>query len=217
MKVELWEDIVCSWCGIANERMNQALGRFGDREGLEFTHRSFRLLPELPEGEGVNFAEHMGKTRGITMEKAEEMTAPLKQLAREVGLEEYHVTDNDIGNTTLTHEFLAWASAQGKQNEAWTLLFRAHFGERVAIWSIDDLVPFADQLGLVAADARRSLEAREYRAQVEGDHAEAVALGSRGVPFLVIDRKYGISGAQKVDIIVDALEKAWAERETSAA
>ncbi|QIK84071.1 DsbA family protein [Sanguibacter sp. HDW7] len=216
MKVELWEDIVCSWCGIADERMKRALEIFGDREGLEFTHRSFRLLPELQEGEGVDFVDYMSAARGITKAMADEMVAPLQQLAREVGLAEYHVTDNEIGNTTLTHEFLAWASAQGRQNEAWSLLFHAHFGDRAPIWSIDDLVPFAERLGLDSAEARRSLEAREYRAQVEGDHAEAVALGSRGVPFLVIDRKYGLSGAQKVDVIVDALETAWAERGASA-
>lgn len=217
MKVELWEDIVCSWCGIANERVNQALERFGERDGLEFVHRSFRLMPEMPEGHSVDIVEHMDKAGGFTEEQGAQMVTMLQQLAREVGLTAYHVGDNQVGNTTLVHEFLAWASAQGKQNDAWDLLFRAYFGERAAIWSIDDLVPFAHKLGLDSAAARRSLEAREYRAQVEGDHAEAIALGSRGVPFLVIDRKYGISGAQSVDVIVNALETAWAERENSAA
>lgn len=213
MRVELWEDIVCSWCGIANERVNEAMARFGREDEVEFVHRSFRLLTDLPEGTGVNFTDYMTTQRGISMTEAEQMAAPLQQLAREVGLPEYHVTDNDIGNTTLTHEFLAWASEQGKQNAAWDMLFRAHFVDRAAIWTIDDLVPFAEKLGLEAASARRALETRQYTSQVEGDHNEALALGSRGVPFLVIDRKYGISGAQKVNIIVDALEKAWSERE----
>lgn len=217
MKVELWEDVVCSWCGIANERVNQALERFGHRDEVDFVHRSFRLLPNLPEGEAVNFVEHMESSRGISQAEAEQMAAPLQGLAREVGLPEYHVTDNDIGNTTPAHEFLAWASDQGKQNEAWDLLFRAHFVKRAPIWTVDDLVPFAEQLGLDAADARRALESRQYRGRVESDHNEALALGSQGVPFLVIDRKYGISGAKKVDIIVDALEKAWAERQAVSA
>lgn len=217
MKVELWEDIMCPWCGIANERMNQALERFANRDGLEFMHRSFRTMPERPEGQSVDSAEYMNQAPGITQEMADGMVVTLQQLAGEVGLSAYHVADNKIGNTTLAHEFLAWATTKGKQNDAWDLLFRAYFGERAAIWSVDDLAPFADQLGLDSAEARHALETREYRTRVEGDHAEAVALGSRGVPFLVIDRKYGISGAQTVDTIVDALEKAWAERETSAA
>lgn len=127
------------------------------------------------------------------------------------------MADNKIGNTTLAHEFLPWATAQGKQNDAWNLLCHACFGERAAIWTADALAVFAERLGLDSAEARRSLEAREYRAQVEGHHAEALVLSSRGVPFLVVDHKYGISGAQAVDVIVDVLEKALAERETSAA
>lgn len=214
MKVELWEDIVCSWCGIANERMNQALARFEHADEVEFVHRSFRLLPHLPEGESENFVEHMRSQRGLTSAEVDQMAAPLQKVAREVGLAEYHVTDNRIGNTTLAHEFLAWASEQGKQNEAWDLLFRAHFVDMAPVWTVDDLVPFADQLGLDPTDARRALESREYTSRVESDHDEALALGSQGVPFLVIDRKYGISGAKKVDILVDALNKAWAERET---
>lgn len=213
MKVELWEDIVCSWCGIANERVNQAMERFGHADEVEFVHKSFRLMPDFTEGEGVNFTEMMHQHRGMTPEQATQMVEPLQALAREVGLPAYHVADNDIGNTTLAHEFLAWASAQGKQNQAWDLLFRAHFVEKAALWTIDDLVPFATQLGLDPEDARRALESREYRSRVEADHNEAVALGSQGVPFLVIDRKYGISGAQSVDVIVDTLEKAWADRQ----
>lgn len=215
MKIELWEDIVCSWCGIANERVNEALRRFGREDEVEFVHRSFRLIDDLPEGESVNFTEFMMAQRGITIEQVEQMAAPLQTLAVEVGLPEYHVTDNNIGNTTLTHEFLAWASDQGKQNEAWDLLFREHFVKQTPIWSIDDLVPFAQNLGLDPESARQALEARTYKNQVENDHNEALALGSRGVPFLVIDRKYGISGAQKVELILDALENAWSEKEAA--
>lgn len=213
VKVELWEDLVCSWCGIANERVNQALAQFEHRDDIEFVHRSFRLMPDMPEGESVNFVELMRTQRGVTPEQAEQMVAPLAQLSREVGLPEYHVADNDLGNTTLAHEFLAWASAQGRQNEAWDMLFRAHFVDRAPLWSVDDLVPFAERLELDPAEGRRVLEARQFTAQVEGDHREAAALGAQGVPFLVVDRKYGISGAQKVEIIIDALNRAWAERQ----
>lgn len=214
MKVELWEDLVCSWCGIANERVNQAMERFEHADKVEFVHRSFRLMPDHPEGTSVDFVDHIQTQRNVTLEQAKQMVAPLQRLAVEVGLPAYHVIDNQLGNTTLAHEFLAWASDQGKQNEAWDMLFRAHFVEMAALWTIDDLAPFATDLGLDEAEARRALENRQYKTQVENDHHEAIALGTQGVPFLVIDRKYGISGAQKVDIIVDALNKAWAERES---
>jgi predicted DsbA family dithiol-disulfide isomerase len=41
----------------------------------------------------------------------------------------------------------------------------------------------------------------------------AQALGANGVPFFVIDRRYGISGAQPAEAITQVLERAWAEAE----
>lgn len=213
MKIELWEDVVCSWCGIANERVNQALEQFGHADEVELLHRSFRLLSDMPEGQSMNTVDLLSSQRGVPAAQGQQLLG----LAKEVGLERYHVVDNHVGNTTLAHEFLAWASAQGSQNEAWDLLFREYFGNRAPLWKVDDLVPFAERLGLDAEAARQALESREYRDQVEADHNEVLALGANGVPFLVIDRKYGIAGAQRVELIVEALQKAWAERQVVAA
>lgn len=214
VKVELWEDIVCPWCGIANERTNQALAQFEHSDEVEFVHRSFRLVTDMPDGESLESFQYLRDRKGMTREAADQSSAHLKELAREVGFDEYHSTDNQIGNTTLAHEFLAWASEQGKEREAWDLVYREYFTERAPIWTVDDLVGFAEPLGLDPAAAREALDARTYRAQVVADHDEAVELGARGVPLLVIDRKYGVSGAQSVDAIVAALEKAWSERES---
>lgn len=216
MKVELWEDVVCSWCGIANERVNQALQRFAHSDEVELVHRSFRLLSDMPLGQSMSTVDLM-RSRGGSAEQLNQTSQMLLGLAKEVGLERYYVADNQVGNTTLAHEFLAWASAQGLQNEAWDLLFREYFGNKAPLWTVDDLVPFAERLGLDAAAARQALESGQYRQQVEDDHNDMVALGSRGVPFLVIDRTYGVSGAQRIELIVEALDKAWAEREGVAA
>ncbi|MFB7892798.1 DsbA family protein [Microbacterium sp. NPDC056044] len=213
VKVEMWADIVCSWCGIANERVNEAVRRFSENGQVELQHRSFRLLPDLPDGQGYDFAEYMSSQRGIDTAQIDQMAQRVEAIAHEDGIAEYHVADNSIGNTTLAHEFLAWATDQGRHQAAWDLLFRANFGEKADIWTVDELAAFASRLGLDENGARAALTDRRYRAQVESDHQEAVSLGSRGVPFLVIDRKYGISGAQPVDVIVDALARAWNERE----
>lgn len=217
MKIELWEDVVCSWCGIANERVNQALQQFGHADEVELVHRSFRLLSDMPDGQSMNTVDLLSSQRGVPAAQAQQMGQQLLGLAKKVGLERYHVVDNQVGNTTLAHEFLAWASAQGRQNEAWDLLFREYFGNRAPLWTVDYLVPFAEHLGLEAEAARQALDSREYRDQVEADHDEVLALGASGVPFLVIDRKYGISGAQRVELIVEALQKAWSERQAVAA
>ncbi|MEN2738685.1 DsbA family oxidoreductase [Microbacterium sp. X-17] len=215
MKVELWEDIVCSWCGIMNERVNTAVARFAHRDELELQHRSFRLLPELPDGVGYDFAEFFAAQRGTPRAESERMAAQIEEIAHADGIPRYHVAGNSIGNTTLAHEFLAYASAEGAHQRAWDTLFRANFGDKAELWTVDDLLAFAAPLDLDEAGAREALESRRFRAQVEADHAEAQALGARGVPFLVVDRKYGMSGAQSVDTILELLDQAWAERDAT--
>ena len=51
-----------------------------------------------------------------------------------------------------------------------------------------------------------------YADAVRSDEAEARALGISGVPFFVVDRKYGVSGAQPADQLLAVLERAWSER-----
>ena len=72
----------------------------------------------------------------------------------------------------------------------------------------DTLVRLAAEVGVPEAETRRVLESDAYAAEVEADIAEAHALGVNGVPFFVIDRRYGISGAQPADLFLQALETA---------
>lgn len=51
-----------------------------------------------------------------------------------------------------------------------------------------------------------------YAAEVRQDEREAAELGARGVPFFVLDRTYGVSGAQPVEVFTRALTQAWGER-----
>ena len=48
----------------------------------------------------------------------------------------------------------------------------------------------------------------DYGDAVDADEATARALGVTGVPFFVIDRRYGISGAQPIEVIRETLERA---------
>lgn len=55
------------------------------------------------------------------------------------------------------------------------------------------------------------LESDDYLADVRADEAEARALGIQGVPFFVVDRRYGVSGAQPAELLLGVLREAWTE------
>ncbi len=65
--------------------------------------------------------------------------------------------------------------------------------------------------GLDGVRVDEVLGSREFEADVHADVEQAQAYGATGVPFFVIDQKYGVSGAQPAEVFTQVLEKAWAE------
>jgi len=94
-------------------------------------------------------------------------------------------------------------------------LYRAYFSEQRSLFDTNSLVTLADEAGLDADEARRVLEGDAYAQEVAADLSEARMLGISGVPFFVIDDRYGVSGAQAVAVFRQALAHAWANRVTA--
>ena len=72
-------------------------------------------------------------------------------------------------------------------------------------------MPFAVEVGLDETEVRAALADRRYLPAVHADAATAQALGATGVPFFVVDRKYGAAGAQPAELLLQILERAWAD------
>ena len=87
-------------------------------------------------------------------------------------------------------------------------LYRAHFTERRSIFEHASLAALAADAGLDGEEARRVLSDDVYAAAVAADVAEARRLGVNGVPFFVLDGRFGVSGAQPVDTFLAALDRA---------
>ena len=67
------------------------------------------------------------------------------------------------------------------------------------------------EVGLNADEASAALEGDAFADEVRTDEELAIKLGITGVPFFVVNRKYGISGAQPVKTFLEIFEKAWAD------
>jgi predicted DsbA family dithiol-disulfide isomerase len=115
-------------------------------------------------------------------------------------------------NTARGHQLVHFAKAYDKQVEAKERLFRAYFVEGRNLASIEEIADLAAEIGLDRPDVVRSLEADEFLPDVRADEQRAREYGITGVPFAVIDGRYGVSGAQDPAVFAQALEQAWNER-----
>ena len=208
MKIEFWSDIVCPYCGLMDHRLHQVQERFEHGAELEVIHRSFQLHPDLPR-EGITQRD-LFTAAGVPVEVGVRTIRQIEASAKADGLTPYYALERTLGPTDYAHELLAYATEQGRGNEIWSAMFRAHFGEPRALWTLDAVLRFADEVGLEGA--AEVLESRKYRAQVDADQREAERLGAHGMPFIVLDERYAIPGAIGTDELLAVVTKAWNER-----
>jgi predicted DsbA family dithiol-disulfide isomerase len=123
----------------------------------------------------------------------------------------YRLEDQQSGNTLLAHELLHLAAEKGLGGEAEERLFRAYFEEGRPVFDVDSLAALAAEIGLDDGEVRTALADHRYRPAVQEDVATAHALGATGVPFFVVDRRYGAAGAQPAELLLQVLERAWAD------
>ncbi|WP_327427762.1 DsbA family oxidoreductase [Streptomyces sp. NBC_01236] len=213
MRVEIWSDIACPWCYVGKARFEKALDAFPHRDDVEVVHRSFELDPGRAKNDIQPVIKMLTKKYGMSEAQAQAGEENLGAQAAAEGLA-YRTRDRDHGNTFDMHRLLHFAKEQGRQDELIGLLYKANFAEERTVFADDErLVELAVAAGLDADAARGVLaDPKAYADDVRADEREAAELGANGVPFFVLDRKYGVSGAQPAEVFAQALTQAWGER-----
>ncbi|MBB1148986.1 DsbA family oxidoreductase [Myroides sp. NP-2] len=211
MKVEIWSDVMCPFCYVGKKHFENAVEQLPFKDKIEVEWKSFQLDPTLPvEGASESTLEYLVKRKGMPKEQIEGMMDHLQQAGSAVGIN----FRQDIAipvNTFRSHRLIHFAQQHGKGNEMKEVLFFAHFTEGKNIGDIEVLTTLATEIGLPKEEVLALLQSEDQTQEVRNDIEEAQTLGISGVPFFVIDRKYGISGAQPIDTLAEALTQAFEE------
>jgi predicted DsbA family dithiol-disulfide isomerase len=210
MKVEIWSDVVCPWCYVGKRRFESALARFEHKADVEIRWRSFELDPGAPAVRDGDPVQRLADKYGMTRARAQAMNDQLTGLAAAEGLE-YHLDKARSGNTFDAHRLLHLAAAHGRQDDVKERFLRGYFIESQPIGDHDTLARLAIDAGLDAAQVRDVLASNRFADDVRADEEQAAAYGISGVPFFVVDERYGISGAQPADVILTTLQHAYTE------
>ena len=211
MNVEIWSDIACPWCYVGKRRFEAALASFEHRDDITVTWRSFELDPSAPREREGDRDDHLARKYGMTREQAAQMHAQMTEVAAGDGLD-FRFDLARSGNTFDAHRLVHLAAAHGLQDAMKERLFRAHLGEGELMGDHDALTRMAIEVGLPEDEVRDTLATDRYAAEVREDERTASGLGISAVPFFVADRKFGASGAQPPEVLLEFLRRAWAER-----
>jgi predicted DsbA family dithiol-disulfide isomerase len=206
VQIEIWSDVVCPWCYLGTRRLQTAVAELGIAD-VDVVHRAFQLDPTADPNTTVETTAMLAAKYGLTRGRAEAMQREMEQRAAEAGLE-YHLAGQHSGNTRKAHRLLRFALEQGRQEPMVERLFQAYFTEGRSVFDDASLAALAADVGLDAAEVAAVLASDRYAAEVDADIAQARTYGVTGVPFTVIDRRFGVPGAQPVDTYRQVLERA---------
>ncbi len=211
LQLDVWSDIACPWCYVGKRRLEAAIA---DYDGEVTVHwRSFQLDPSARAeySADVSYVERLARKYGRSRAEAQGMIDGMTQTAAGEGLD-FHFEKIRAGNTFDAHRALHFAHAHGKQGALKERLFAAYLEEGALMSDVDTLVRLGSEVGLDDELLRACLASDQYAAEVRDDVAQAGALGVRGVPFFVVERRFGMSGAQPADAFLDVFERAASEK-----
>jgi predicted DsbA family dithiol-disulfide isomerase len=212
MKVDIWSDIMCPFCYIGKRKFENALAQFANKEEVEVEWHSYQLQPDAQHVPGKSTYDFLAEIKGISREQAKQMNDRVATMAEAEGLK-YDFDKVQVANTFDAHRFTHLAAKHGLQNEAEERLFAAHFTEGKNVQDHDTLVQLGKEIGLKEADVRSMLASDALTDDVNKDIHIARQIGVSGVPFFVINNKYGISGAQPSEVFLSALQEVWQEQQ----
>ncbi len=214
LAIDIWSDIACPWCYIGKRNLEKGLelaSAADDAPAVAVTYHSFELSPDTPVDFQGGEADYLSQHKGISRERAQQMLDRVTGVAGDAGLD-YRFDLLQHTNTVRAHELLHFAKEHGRQLELVERLMSAYFIEGRHLGHEDELVALAADVGLDPDAAREALQSGRYLDAVRADQQQASAYGINGVPFFVIDGKYGVSGAQPPEAFAQIARQVWAEK-----
>ena len=198
LKIDFVSDIACPWCVIGLGGLDRALENLHEEIAAEITFHPFELNPRMPAG-GQNSLEHISQKYGLSADEARVNRERIKARAADVGFTMSTSDSSRIYNTFDAHRLLAWAKIEGKQHALKQQLFILYFTEQTDPGDHDALVAAAEKAGLGPVEAREVLQSRRYADEVRAEEEFWHSRGISGVPAVVVNDRYLISGGQPAE------------------
>ena len=208
MLIEVYADIACPWCYIGERRLARALAQRPDLP-VERHWRPFQLQPGLPPA-GLPWAEFVQYKFG-GLHRAQTIFGQVGAIGAADGITFNFDRIAGAPNTRDSHRLILLAAEHGREWETVEALFAAYFADGRDVSNSEELAAVAAGVGLDGGAVRDFLAGDAHIATVDASQAEAHQLGISGVPFYIFDGRYGLSGAQPVEVFLQALDLVAAE------
>lgn len=204
MQIDIASDVVCPWCIIGYKQLERALQNTGTPAEVHW--HPFELNPQMPE-EGEDLQQHLSAKYGTTVEDSRKARERLTAIGAELGFTFDYADDMRMVNTFRAHQLLRWARTQGREHRLKMALFEAFFTNRENVNDPEVLANTAASIGLDRAEALAVLRDARFANAVRGAERLWTERGIQGVPAMVFNQKYLVTGAQGTENFTSILRQ----------
>jgi len=208
LRLDVIVDVVCPWCFLGKRRLDAAIADLDDLD-IEVRYRPYQLDPDIPKA-GIDREEYVIGKFG-SADALDEAHARLVDLGADVGISYAFDLIERSPNTLDAHRLVRWAAAEGVGEPMLERLFSLYFEEGGDLSSLDTLIAAAEEMDLDGDEVTMKLEDGTDLEAVKAEIAHAGRIGITGVPTVVVENKFAISGAQTPEVLVEAFRKIAAE------
>lgn len=202
--VDIVSDVACPWCYVGKRRFEAALEKW-EGTPVEVNWHPYQLDPTMPK-EGIGRDTYLINKFG-SVDGMSEMTDRLTSVGKEVGI------DFDFGenwtafNTLHLHQLLHVAGQEGFKAELKERFLKAYFVDLTPLNDSEVLYAILADFGWDSAKVDMIVNDEALGKTIQAEIAQYQQMGVSGVPFFIINNKYGISGAQPSEAFLEALSQ----------
>jgi predicted DsbA family dithiol-disulfide isomerase len=207
ISIDVVSDVICPWCFLGKRRLDKALSLLPDIEA-EINFRPFFLDPTIPS-EGLDRHEYMAAKFGE--ERLKTIHDPLIKAGKEGGVPYHFDKITRTPNTMDAHRLMRWAKLEDKQLDIAEALFMAYWNEGRDVGDHQVLADIAEAHGMNREKVFTALASDQDKQEVLAETSQAQKMGVTGVPTYIINRKYGVVGAQSAELLAEQIRKAAGE------
>lgn len=211
LTIAVYSDIVCPWCHLGKKRLERGLELAGFTDA-EVVFLPYELNPDMP-AEGMDRTAYLDAKYGA--ERRLDMERRLTEAAFEDGVAFNWPLVTRAVNTRKAHVLIALANALDLGVRLKGDLMTAYFEQGRDVSDEETLLEIGEAAGLDRAQMQAALLDKALAGQIETLEQHARRIGVQGVPFFIVNNRYGLSGAQPAGTWAEALPRIAAETAAS--
>ena len=204
VQVDIISDVVCPWCVVGFRQLSDALKQTGMKAALRW--HPFELNPDMV-AEGENLREHLMAKYEISKEQSVDARQRLTDLGASLGFAFNFSEEMRMVNTFQAHQLLDWAFEKGLQTQLKQILFVEYFSKGKDVSDPEVLIAAAKEAGLDVDETREVLNSGRFADEIRKKQAFWQKQGVTGVPAMIFDKQYLVSGAQGAAQYAEILQK----------